>query len=236
MPVEQHKQTDRQAVNPVIGVSAQLVNADDPSSDSYIAASYVKYLESAGARVIPIPSSMPEDELQQILPHLNGYLFPGGGAHMIKSGYYHHAKQAFQHSKDSYENGMIFPVWGTCLGFETLMVLAAGNDESVLGKSDSDDVSLPLDFTADALGSKMFSGASMEVMLSLQKENLTYNHHKRCLTYDSYRQNEGLSEFFKVLSTNTDPNGVTFVSSAEGMCVFYELLFLYPWSTGRVLW
>ena len=47
---------------------------------SYIAASYVKYLEMAGARVVPLIYNQPSDDIDTLLKGINGILFPGGGA------------------------------------------------------------------------------------------------------------------------------------------------------------
>lgn len=38
-----------------------------PEGHSYIAASYIKFLESAGARVAPILNDMPKEEVRQVL-------------------------------------------------------------------------------------------------------------------------------------------------------------------------
>lgn len=63
------------ASNPVIGV---LTQADRP----YIAASYVKYLESAGARVVPILHISSIDDITAMFKKLNGFFIPGGGANL----------------------------------------------------------------------------------------------------------------------------------------------------------
>jgi hypothetical protein len=44
----------------------------------YLAASYVKYIESAGARVVPINYYASEEELDDVFSKVNGFLFPGG--------------------------------------------------------------------------------------------------------------------------------------------------------------
>jgi hypothetical protein len=60
------------ATNPVIGILTQ----EDPI---YLAASYVKYLESAGARVVPILHTQPINQLTALFGKINGFLIPGGG-------------------------------------------------------------------------------------------------------------------------------------------------------------
>lgn len=60
----------------VIGILAQ------PTGDnkaSYIAASYVKYIESSGGRVVPIDYRWSTEKLRSVFSKVNGILFPGGG-------------------------------------------------------------------------------------------------------------------------------------------------------------
>jgi len=196
-------------------MSAQIEHPEQADAPSYIAASYIKHLESAGARIVPIPSSMSDDELKTLLPYLNGYLYPGGAVEMPESPYYRHAKVVLEYAKHSFDNDSPFPVWGTCLGFEALMVMVAGDDTSVLGHCDSDDVSLPLNFTSHAATSSMFGDAPVDVMNTLRTEGVTYNHHDYCVTRETFEQNTRLNEFFNVLSYNEDPRGTTFISSIE---------------------
>lgn len=70
--------TQALATNPVIGVLSQY----DHNGVPYIAASYVKYLESAGARVVPILHTDSSTELKRLFSKLNGFFIPGGGANL----------------------------------------------------------------------------------------------------------------------------------------------------------
>lgn len=71
---------------PVIGVMAQLKTGTDwvtieKSPDGtvteFIAASYVKFVESAAARVVPVSSLSSKEELTRLFSKLNGLLVPG---------------------------------------------------------------------------------------------------------------------------------------------------------------
>lgn len=65
--------------NPVIGVYTQ-THADTATlKNSYIAASYVKFIEMSGAQVVPIYSFADTTEVLALLKKINGVLFPGGG-------------------------------------------------------------------------------------------------------------------------------------------------------------
>ena len=50
-----------------------------PYGQTYIPASYVKWLQSAGAQVVPVPYNADRATLQKLFNSLNGILFTGGG-------------------------------------------------------------------------------------------------------------------------------------------------------------
>ena len=197
---------------PIIAILAQLTPPD--KNNSYIAASYIKYLEGSGARVVPIPASMSLEEAEKIFESVNGVLFPGGGIAWYTSGYYHHAKLFFDKAVEANKKGDYFPIWGTCLGFQTLHVVATGND-SIITPNESEDVAMPLNFTDKARSSRLFRGMSDELYKSLATEDITYNHHRFGLRPETYETTE-LHSMFDILSTNVGTNGNTFISSVEG--------------------
>lgn len=49
-----------------------------PETQTYIASSYVKNLEMAGAQVIPLPYHYSEQQLEVLLGKINGVFFTGG--------------------------------------------------------------------------------------------------------------------------------------------------------------
>nr|XP_042126611.1 gamma-glutamyl hydrolase [Peromyscus maniculatus bairdii] len=146
----------------------------------YIASSYVKYIESAGARVVPIRLDLTHIEYAELFKSLNGVLFPGGSADIMHSDYSHVAKMFYSKAIESYDDGDYFPVWGTCLGFEQLVFLVSG--QNLLTPTDTYSVPLPLNFTTDALQSRMFRNFPAELLVSLALEPLTANFHKWSLS------------------------------------------------------
>ena len=118
-------------LRPVIGVVSEPLehNAEAHSfktnATSYIAASYVKFLEASGARVVPLRFDSPRDQLAATLSGLNGVLYPGGGASLAAdSPFFQGAQFIWEHAIKANQAGHVFPVWGTCLGFELIGVLA----------------------------------------------------------------------------------------------------------------
>ncbi|XP_019122532.2 gamma-glutamyl hydrolase [Larimichthys crocea] len=197
---------------PIIGVLAQEVYSPKPNQSSYIAASYVKFLESAGARVVPVMINQTLEEYKTLFNSINGILYPGGGVSIISSGYERAAKIFYDLAIEANKRGDYFPVWGTCLGFEQLAYLTSG--ESLLSHTNTSGVALPLTFTNEAKGSRMFKGFPAELMKDLSSQPLTENSHKWSLAVLTYNTNEELKKFYKVLSTNTDGD-TEFVSTVE---------------------
>lgn len=63
--------------NPIIGVFTQTLSNTTTNKTSYIAASYVKFIEMAGAQVVPIYSFANTSDVLTLLSKINGVLFPG---------------------------------------------------------------------------------------------------------------------------------------------------------------
>ena len=73
---------------PIIGIYTQSTSSDEPKSTrdaravlagnyTYIAASYVKYIQMSGAQVVPLFAYSEKAYFDDILPKINGVLFPG---------------------------------------------------------------------------------------------------------------------------------------------------------------
>merc|ERR1712232_842206 len=101
---------------PIIGVLDQ-PNDDPylaPYGQTYIPASYVKWLESAGAQVVPVPYNADQTVLQKLFNSLNGILFTGGGLDLEpNTTYYQTANFFFQSAAQANANGDYWPIWGT---------------------------------------------------------------------------------------------------------------------------
>ncbi|KAJ7390169.1 hypothetical protein OS493_026676 [Desmophyllum pertusum] len=184
---------------------------------SYLASSYVKYIESAGARVVPIRIDLSKEELEALFNSINGVLFPGGGASLSDSGYLRTAKIIYDLALQAYDKDDPFPLWGTCLGFELLNIVTSGlGKEEFLASCDAENYSIPLEFTHDAYGSRMFGSAPDGVMKTLKDQAVTFNMHKKCVTIERFWATNATAGFFNVLSTNKDRNGIEFISTVEG--------------------
>ncbi|XP_017783519.1 PREDICTED: gamma-glutamyl hydrolase A-like [Nicrophorus vespilloides] len=204
---------------PVIGILSQEAKSlqkyfPDVQYHSYIAASYVKYIESAGARVVPIWIGRDEQYYSDIVNKTNGILFPGGATWFYdKNGYADAGEMIYRAAIASNEAGRFFPLWGTCLGMELIFHVEL-DGVNVRADCDSHKISLPLKFVSDYRQSRMFRNASDQVIDVLSKEDVTVNSHMFCITPTNFTK-FGLDKSFKYMSTNEDVNGLTFISSFE---------------------
>ena len=81
---------------------------------------------------------------------------------------------------------------------------------------DSEDLSLPLNFTKAANGSRLFGQMPDQLRSWIMKENLTSNLHHDGVPPQEFEKNpETLGKIFSVLSTNYDRKGNIFASSIE---------------------
>ena len=209
---------------PVIGVMTQRYWRN--FSQTYIAASYVKWIESAGGRVIPILLGQDRDYYEDLFKLLNGVLFPGidpiknskGFQAAQKQMHGHSAEKVYDIAKQLNDRGDYFPVWGTCLGME-FMAIMESEGESPLQDCSSYDQALPLNFTASNLfavrgKSRLFKEIPSHLHEKMKTKRVTINYHQKCLTPQTVKET-GLDKRIKVLATNRDKNGLEFVSVYE---------------------
>ncbi|KAE8619469.1 hypothetical protein XENTR_v10009802 [Xenopus tropicalis] len=200
---------------PIIGIVAQEVTDKEffPFGATYIADSYVKFLESAGSRVVPIRLNLPEEEYRKLFKSINGVLFPGGSVDLQVSSFSRTTRIFYKLAVEASSSGHYFPIWGTCMGFQILTALTAGAD--LLSATAAENISLPLNLTDEVASSRMFHHAPPDLLRVLSQERVTANFHHFGLTPETFRANKKLSEFYRVLSTNRDTNGVEFISTIE---------------------
>jgi gamma-glutamyl hydrolase len=194
--------TDR----PVIGIYTAPANHANHKGEDYLAASYVKWIEQAGGRVIPIPYAANHSLIDSLFPMINGVLFPGGAADVPAGARYIYAKAV-----DANIKGDVFPVWGTCLGFEWIVQMQG--DQALDVGFDAENLTLALNLTSFAENSRILSNTVVRNLLSTRA--ITLNAHQAGITPLHFASNPKLSSFFKVLSTNNDRKGREFVSFIE---------------------
>lgn len=145
------------SLGPVI---ALLMQPGFSPGSSYVPASYVKWLEMAGARVAPVSYYATSAEVDDLFDQVNGALWSGGYGAVPPA-----ARRMYARASEAYEKGEIFPIWGTCNGYEWLMQIVAEDDSVLTGHFDSENISLPLKLTAAAMDSRLLRDAPLVPVL-----------------------------------------------------------------------
>lgn len=205
---------------PIIGVIAQPYNVSSPNI-TFIPSSYVRFLEAAGARVVPIPYDLPKQELKKLFKSLNGLLFTGGDTVLwdIEKNTYTNFSSAGKYLIElaiiANKKGDYFPIWGTCLGYELLLITIANG--YVLETFDSTNHRTQLAYFKNLTkNSKMFKKLTPKLKKNSEKKDLMFFFHHYGISVEGLQNNSALSSFFKITSTAKSKDGKTFVASIEG--------------------
>ncbi len=193
---------------PVIGLFAQPSPTSEKPHRQYIAASYVKWIESGGGRVVPMDYYIKAADADKLLDQLSAVVFPGGGSVMPAEARYVYNRIVERNTK-----GKFFPLWGTCNGFE--WIAQAHSHDEILTAYNSYNVSYPIYWAKDAASSRFYRAATPDMRAILANETLSVtmnNHHWGVSTEDF---NTHMSKDFYLVSTNKDEDGKPFVSTFE---------------------
>merc|ERR1719228_2905166 len=191
---QQVQGTDR----PIIGIVTQwyrdgafpnLAEADNHTS--FLSASYVKWIEAAGARVVPVIINIEDEDFteyfEEVFAGVNGLVIPGGATSIYHSGYADASNSFFHMAKEANKAGDVFPIWGTCLGFEMLGLMSI-DGQPYLKRCNSYEQSLPLELEATWEESRLYGSAPHTVDITALP--LTANFHHWCLTQENFTKFE----------------------------------------------
>lgn len=81
-------------------------------NSSYIAASFVRFIETAGGRVVPLQENRKDEEIDKILKSVNGAIIPGGDKHLVDAGYDRIAEKIYKYAIKQKRRGIRWPVLG----------------------------------------------------------------------------------------------------------------------------
>ena len=208
-----------QNVRPVIGCMAQPADADlGGPNRQYLVSSYVRWLESAGAQVVPVLYNQSQADLSLLFGQLSGLLLPGGHCGTHGTAYGNASWQLLTMAKQANDAGNFFPVWGTCQGHEQLAQFGSGTMEpSILNRTQgTEGMIVPLNVTHAGLSSRLLRDAPSQVITALQHEPITVNLHSfSALASRIEHAGSATHAFFEVVASNRDARGKEFVSLFE---------------------
>lgn len=205
---------------PVIGILSQEyyhsigIAPNFKGHKSYIAASYVKAVEGAGAMVVPIQIGQPREYYEKVMSHINGLVFPGGAAYFnATDGYKDAGNILLQIAKKMNLRGDYFPILGVCLGFELLLFL--DNEQKELRtKCNYINEDLSLKFLKGGHSTGIYKTFPKKYLRALSKDNITHNYHIWCITKASMNETN-LSDSWNILTESKSAGQVKFVSSVQ---------------------
>lgn len=211
------------STSPIIGIFSLPTgpylgtSIEDPCQGDHacevLPASYVRFIEAAGGRVVPVSYNASDDQIDHLVESLNGFLFTGGADIVVPRA----AHRVLEHSKLLHragQPGRMLPVWATCLGFEWMVSHIA--EDCLENDFSASNVSFPLHLTEEVAGSRLLGTAPPSTIEAMTKHNTTFNFHHRGVSPDRWQRFPALAMTLKVLSTNIDLTGKAFVSTVEG--------------------
>jgi gamma-glutamyl hydrolase len=212
-------------------------------SPQLIYASYVKWIEASGARVTPLHADWPFDQVEALMRNVNGLLIPGG------SNIYRPMNSTFANQTRRIYNLAVsmnvdehdyFPVWGTCQGFDQLMIYGSSDEwsASIFATVDAEQLFLPLKFRDSISTSFLLENTPSHILSTLSQQNCTANFHYWGLTPQAFDADPKLSAAYTVLATSYDRHGKEFVALVEGTVLpffgsqFHSEKTAFEWSMG----
>lgn len=207
---------------PVIGiVTNPYHDAPEKYNDCYLRRDTVKWLESAGAEVIPIHCWSNDEELDSIFGKINGIYFQTG-TYLIETNL-----QPFLLARKIVEKvielnqtkNIEMPLWGSGLGMEILHSVISGSTKGIdFLENNGEPITLTVDSDVNKTSRlfSRFSDKDIENVNSLPL-NISFNTHG--ITLREYRNYRDLDNFFKAnslgLAYGLDGAKKTFIASVE---------------------
>lgn len=220
--------TDR----PVVGILTQ----PNGFGGEYIAASYVKFAEASGARVVPIRYWWSEKELQTVFAGINGVLLPGGGASLDPEDSVMIRPSKILYNLAQKQNKLqpnSFFIFGVCLGWEILAIVASGDGEILKASGQFEDNGVAKSLESVNFKSRLFAGLSPK----LTKQRLFYHSHQMGVTPELFKLRLD-HKCWDSVALGTDGKGKRFIAAAESKCApYYGVQFhpeknLFEWKSG----
>jgi gamma-glutamyl hydrolase len=192
-----------------------------------IEAKYARYVEGGGALPIYINYKASKDELRLLFNSVNGLLLIGGSTNMTEvdpetnktrlSAYSLQVKFLLDLAMEANDKGEYFPVWGTCQGYELLLLIMSENYDLLRSGCSCFGYNAVLEFTPLARSSKLLALYGTRQLYQLGVEPMTYNSHDLFVTVEDFYKSKRLRDEMLLLATSTSQNGsVRFVSVVEG--------------------
>lgn len=203
-------------------------------------ASYIKFIEQGGAMVVPIFHTSPDSEILDLIDQINGVVYPGGSTELITDDgtlteFSRKGKLILDRVKELNNNGVHFPVFAICMGFEEISVIEAPFPDTLAKRQfDSENIANNITFVSDPYSSKLYKNSPEHLLESLALDELTFNSHHDGVYLKTYKKYPALRQY-KVLAVSYDKKGIEYVSNIEHR-VYPIFGFQYHPEKNQFLW
>lgn len=182
--------------------------------------SVVDWLESTGARVVPLPHHSSRSYLAQAIAQSDALMLPGGDWHYLdrvsRAQVQFIYRTALAQNRD--EKGRtrrVYPILGICTGMQFILNFTAHTP--VLSKGfKAGNLTVAQQFTEPAKESNFVRYASERVIKALKKPVVLNKHWLAITPKDFANSKSGLADNFLVVAHQQDRRNATFVSIVEG--------------------
>jgi len=176
---------------------------------SHIMKTYVDWFEKRNVSVIPIPFDTVSHK--EYFGLVNGLVIPGGETEfIIKNDIF--IKTVVRFIELSLHTKEYFPIWGTCFGFEILVMIIGGIKRL---KPYPAHGFYPISILDNAYTSKMLRNFSPRYLKYLVEQNSCNNNHEFGISTKDFMNNKHLTHFYSILATSKDENGNEYVALIE---------------------
>ena len=145
--------------------------------------------------------------------------FSGGKRDIYDSNYGRVSKIMYNEVIRYNDQGTFYPMWGTCLGFQALCLIAAEKEKSqvpFLNEVKAKKKMMPVSFTEKALTSKLLKKASWNLIQAMSNQNVSIHNHRFGLIPEQFQKYKPLGETLDIIATGVGDAGIPFVSIVEG--------------------
>jgi gamma-glutamyl hydrolase len=202
---------------------------------SFFPASYAKWLKVQGIQVIPVDIFAPMDELRDTMNIIDGILFTGGAVPLYKpeshievdpntspvthirefSFYSKKVQEIVKYAKQINKSGRVFPIWTTCLGFESLILGESNLNVTLANVNNSNYASniKLVDRSNDFV--QYFDDSEINEM---ESQHIFYFNHEHAFFVQQFTESEILSRKYKIIAeafSKSDPNDNPIVAIIE---------------------
>ena len=185
--------------------------------DSYISSRHITWLKENGFETLYIPYNT--KKLEEYLDKVHGVYLPSGGAFSgTQMTYYRCCKNIINYSIKINDRGVYFPLWGCCMGFQQMLIVADGNDnvKDFLQNFDSfKNLMCKIKLTKEGKQSKIINGIDKKMVKRIQREKCTLNNHFMGVTPSKFKRIKSINDFYKIVGTSKDRKGKEFIAILE---------------------